>query len=171
MQIQSFEPISNDKSVVLILGTMPGIASLNTGEYYGHKDNLFWDIIFRVCSPEWKNDELVMSDFETKKELLLDNGIALWDVLQFCDRKGSLDKDIKNKIHNDFDTFFLNHQSIKTVFFNGKKAAEYFKDCQSSLIVSNEIQFITLPSTSPSNTTNSFFILKEWTQIRNFIKK
>ena len=59
MQIQSFEPIVNEKSIVLILGTMPGLASLKTGEYNGHRDNIFWDIMFRICIPDWPCDQVV----------------------------------------------------------------------------------------------------------------
>ena len=148
---------------------MPGIASLSSGEYYGHKNNLFWDIIFRVCNPDWKNEELVTANFEEKKALLLDKKIALWDVLQFCERKGSLDKDIKNQVFNDFHTFFIEHPNIKAIFFNGKDAAKYFEEYKAEPSISNGKEFITLSSTSPSNSTNSFLILKEWLQIRKFI--
>lgn len=169
METKCFEPIADAESTVLILGTMPGLASINAGQYYGHKDNLFWDIIFRVCNPDWKIEELVTADYDTKTKLLLTNHIAVWDVLQFCDRKGNLDKDIINKILNDFENFFQKHPNIKIVFFNGKKAAEYFEELKSELVISNNRIFITLPSTSPSNTTNSFYILKEWLQIRSHL--
>ncbi|AMS28000.1 hypothetical protein AEM51_00350 [Bacteroidetes bacterium UKL13-3] len=169
MEIKCFNPIADNQATVLILGTMPGLASLKAGQYYGHPDNLFWDIIFRVCIPDWRNDELVSADYETKIKLLRTNRIAVWDVLQFCDRKGSLDKDIINQIHNDFIQFFQKYSQIKTVFFNGKKASEYFEKNKSETAISDNRVFITLPSTSPSNTTNSFYVLKEWLQIRNYL--
>ena len=167
MQIESFEPIVNDKSTVLILGTMPGVASLKAKQYYGHPDNLFWDIMFRVCSQDWKCDEVVSTDYETKKILLLKNKIALWDVLKFCDRKGSLDRDILNQIHNDFKSFFAKYPNIKKVFFNGKSAAEYFENYRNETTIFSNRTFTTLQSTSPSNTTNSFYILNQWKQILN----
>jgi hypoxanthine-DNA glycosylase len=169
METKCFEPIADKESKILILGTMPGLASIKAGQYYGHQDNLFWDIIFRVCIRDWKIDELVLSDYDTKVKLLLTNNIALWDVLQFCDRKGNLDKDIINQIYNDFKSFFQKYPNIKTVFFNGKKAAEYFEKLKLEIVVINNRIFITLPSTSPSNTTNSFFVLKEWLQLRNHL--
>lgn len=169
MDITSFQEIVNKESTILILGTMPGIASLEAKQYYGHPNNLFWDIIFRVCNPYWKIEDLVSENYEDKKNLLIENQIALWDVLRFCNRKGNLDKDIRNKVHNDFKTFFQENNKIKTVFFNGKKAAEYFNDYKTDSEIFENRTFITLPSTSPSNTMNSFSILREWLQIRKYI--
>lgn len=170
MQIESFGHIADHNSKILILGTMPGNDSLKANEYYGHRNNLFWDILFRVCIPEWKCDEVVSVDYKTKINLLITNRIAVWDVLKFCDRKrSSLDKDIRNKIHNDFKTFFQDHPKIDAVFFNGKEAANYFEDFRTESTIFSNRNFITLQSTSPSNKTNSFRILKEWMQIRNYI--
>lgn len=168
-QIKSFDAIVNTECKMLILGTMPGNDSLNAQEYYAHEDNLFWDIIFRICDKNWKMDELVEEDYETKKALLLKNKIAVWDVLKHCDRKGSLDKAIRNLAHNDFKYFFTKHSNIKHVFFNGKKAKEYFDEFNSIPEIFEGRDFIPLPSTSPSNKMNSFYILKEWMQIRNYI--
>lgn len=170
MQIESFKYIADQNSRVLILGTMPGNDSLKSSEYYGHPNNLFWDIMFRICIPEWKCDEVVSADYKTKENLLITNHIALWDVLKFCDRKeSSLDKHIRNQIHNDFRFFFKEHPKIRAVFFNGKLAAKYFEDFQTEQSISKDRIFITLQSTSPSNKTNSFKTLKEWIQIRNYI--
>ena len=105
---------------------MPGLASIKAGQYYGHPDNLFWDIIFRVCIPDWKIDEVVSADYSTKVKLLQTNNIAVWDVLQFCNRSGSLDKEIINQIHNDFKDFFQNYPKIKTVFFQREKGGRVF---------------------------------------------
>ena len=167
MQIESFDPIVDSQSVVLILGTMPSVASLNAKQYYGHPDNLFWDIIFRVCIQGWKCDEVVSTEYNVKQDLLLKNKIALWDVLKFCDRKGSLDRDILNQIHNDFINFFSKYPGIKNIFFNGKSAEKYFANYKKEPIIYLNRTFTTLQSTSPSNTTNSFHILKQWRQILN----
>ena len=154
MQTKSFGSIVNKNSKVVILGTMPGVVSINTGEYYGNSNNLFWDIIFRICYPNWINNELVSCNYETKKQLLLSRNIALWDVLEYCERKGSLDKDIRNQICNDFTTFFQKYPHIKTVFFNGKEAEKYFKELISEKIIFDDRKFIRLQSTSPRNPTN-----------------
>lgn len=168
--LKSFQPIVDQNSRVLILGTMPGAESLRKGEYYAHEDNLFWDIIYRVCKPDWPITELVNADFIDKKRVLLDNGIALWDVLGICDRKGSQDKHIRNEVRNDFSAFFIQYPQLKYIFFNGKKAEEYFTEAKYGEQIFKGRQFKQLPSTSPSNTMNSFYILKEWMQLRTLIK-
>ena len=149
---------------------MPGNDSLKSSEYYGHHNNLFWDIIFRVCCPEWKIDEVVSVDYDTKINLLIKNNIALWDVLKYCDRdESSLDKDIRNQIHNDFKSFFQEYNKIKVVFFTSQKAAKYFDDFKPEPLIFDNRTFITLQSTSPFNRTNSFRILNDWMQIRNYL--
>lgn len=154
MQSHSFEPIASPNASVLILGTMPGIKSLELGQYYGHKQNNFWKILFTI----FKED--LTDDYEAKKEFILKNNLAVWDVLKYCDRIGSLDSAIKNEIINDFDTFLKEHPNIKTILFNGQKAAAFFKKYIS---VGDNYKLITLPSTSPANASKSFELKrKEW---------
>ena len=160
--INSFEPISSKNSEILILGTIPGEVSLRNKEYYGHKNNLFWDILFRVIDDHWNCKIIVEVDYNTKINLLLDNNIALWDVLDCCERNGSLDTQIKNEFKNDFKLFFTNHPNIKTIFFNGKKASDYFLSITNMLPEFKSYNQIVLQSTSPRNTTNTFYILYEW---------
>lgn len=169
MTTNCFEAIADHNSKIIILGTMPGVASLLANQYYGHQDNLFWDIMFRVLDKNWNCEEVVSVDYETKKNILLKNGVALWDVLKYCDRKGSLDTAIKNEIKNDLFNFFSQHPKIKTIFFNGQKAHKYFNELKNEINDIDQIQQFVFQSTSPSNTKNSFQILKEWTTIRNFI--
>lgn len=154
MESYSFEPIASPNATILILGTMPGIKSLELGQYYGHKQNNFWKLVFTIFK------ENITDDYETKKEILLKNNIALWDVLKYCDRVGSLDSAIKNEITNDFEAFLKEHSHIKTILFNGQKAAAFFKKY---IPVSDNYKLITLPSTSPANASKSFEIKrKEW---------
>lgn len=169
--ISSFEPLVNDDSEILILGTMPSETSLKFQQYYAHKNNLFWDIIFRIYVPNIKEFDLVPEDYGVKKNILLENKIALWDVLKHCNRKGNLDKEIKNTIKNDFLDFFKKYPKIKFIYFNGKMAENYFNDfhVNTSLIKDNR-KFVVLPSTSPTNSQNSFLILKIWKQeLKNII--
>jgi hypoxanthine-DNA glycosylase len=154
MKSFSFAPISSKKANVLILGTMPGTKSLELNQYYGHNQNNFWKFMFHILKEDFSND------YETRKALLQKNNIALWDVLQFCDRVGSLDSAIKNEIANDFETFLEQYPSIKTIVFNGQKAAAFFKKY---VHLKKEYQLITLPSTSPANASKSFQSkLEEW---------
>lgn len=170
METQSFDHISDTNSKIIIIGTIPGKESLKSGQYYNHPNNLFWDIIYRVCYPEWPQNKVVNDSYDLKKKMLIDNRIALWDVLKFCDRKeSSLDKHIRNQIHNDFDSFFSEYKNIKAVFFNGQKAAHFFNDFKNNSHIFENRDFFTLQSTSPSNKTNSFRILNQWLQIRDHI--
>lgn len=143
---------------------MPGNESLRTGEYYAHSSNHFWDIIFRVLIDEYYQFNLVQKTemYRDKVSLLLKNKIALWDILKNCDRKGNLDKYIRNEIKNDFDAFFSNHEKINKIIFNGKKAHKYFTESFSHIIEDRNLRVAILNSTSSTNPNNVFGILNEW---------
>lgn len=154
MKSFSFAPIASQDATILILGTMPGIKSLELNQYYGHNQNNFWKFMFLILQEDFSND------YQTRKALLQKNNIALWDVLQFCDRIGSLDSAIKNEIANDFETFLEQHPNIKTILFNGQKAAAFFKKY---VHLKKEYHLITLPSTSPANAGKTFQSkLEDW---------
>ena len=127
---------------------MPSIKSLQAKQYYAHPRNSFWFIMSALFAD---NREL---DYEQKKTLLLDNRIALWDVLKSCHRKGSLDSSIKNSTieANDFNSFFAEHKSIKAVYFNGARAEqEYRKHVLPTLDKKfSAMEYTRLPSTSPA---------------------
>ncbi len=139
----SFPPISNPNAKILILGTMPGEQSLFKSQYYGHGGNQFWKIMF-ICLNEPFTD-----DYEIKKNLLIDNKIALWDVLQHCKRQGSSDNAIVDEFPNDFQQFFKSHPNVRTILFNGNNAAEYY---QKYVGYDSKFKYDVLPSTSPANT-------------------
>ncbi|TRX15945.1 DNA-deoxyinosine glycosylase [Flavobacterium franklandianum] len=154
----SFSPISHPNATVLILGTMPGAQSLALQQYYGHPRNAFWKIIFSVLETPFA------TDYEQRKSILLENRIALWDVLEACVREGSLDSAIEQEVPNDFDSFLKAHLNIKHIYFNGQKAANFFKQ---HIAVSDSYHQATLPSTSPANAGMSFEKkLLEWEIIR-----
>lgn len=155
--ICSFPPIVNNETEVLILGTMPGATSLEKQEYYAYKQNHFWRIIFTLFG------KLPVSDiFEEKVKVLQQNNIGLWDVLAYCERKGSLDIHIKNHQENDFIALFEEFPKIKKIIFNGKESHKYF------LKKFGQIEGITyhvMPSTSPANTTSFENKLKSWSEV------
>ncbi|GEC78855.1 DNA-deoxyinosine glycosylase [Flavobacterium aquatile] len=154
----SFKPISNKDATILILGTMPGEQSILLDQYYGHSRNNFWKLLFTIFETPFSED------YENRKALILNNNIALWDVLQVCERQGSLDSAIKNEVINDFEYFLKNHPKINHIFFNGQKAASFFKK-----YVSLEKDYPTtiLPSTSPANAGKTFEEkLSEWKKIK-----
>lgn len=154
MKSFSFDPITSNNANILILGTMPGTKSLELNQYYGHKQNNFWKFMFTILKEDFSDD------YQIRKALLQKNNIALWDVLQFCDRVGSLDSAIKNEIANDFESFLETHSNIKTILFNGQKAAAFFKKY---VHLNKTYNLITLPSSSPANASKSFNSkLEEW---------
>nr|WP_294923249.1 DNA-deoxyinosine glycosylase [uncultured Flavobacterium sp.] len=164
MKSFSFAPITTADATILILGTMPGTKSLEIQQYYGHPQNNFWRFMFEILNEDFSKD------YDARKALLIKNKIALWDVLQYCERIGSLDSAIKNEITNDFEQFLKQHPTIKTIFFNGQKAATFFKK-HVSLKNNKDYNLITLPSTSPANASKPFETkLNEWKIIRQFIK-
>lgn len=155
--IHSFAPYVNSKTEILILGTMPGIASLEKQEYYAHKRNHFWRIMYTLLRA------LPISEiFEEKIKLLESHHIGLWDVLQHCERKGSLDVHIKNQKENDFETLFQKHPSIHKIVFNGKESHCYFTKKFGQI---KGITYYVMPSTSPANTMSFEKKLEIWSTI------
>ena len=146
--VTGFPPIADNNAVILILGSMPSIKSLEAGQYYAHPRNSFWFIMTKLLA------NMSDLDYEERTALLLHNRIALWDVLNTCQRKGSLDSSIKNEtaVANDFNSFFNNHPSIKAVYFNGARAQqEYHKHILPTLDAKfSAIEYKRLPSTSPA---------------------
>lgn len=161
MKSFSFSPISSSDSKILILGTMPGTKSLELNQYYGHNQNNFWKFMFLILKEEFS------TDYEIRKNLLIRNNIALWDVLQFCNRVGSLDSAIKNEIANDFESFLKTHSKIEYILFNGQKAASFFKKY---IHLNKEYKTFILPSTSPANAGKTFQDkLNEWKVIETLL--
>ena len=152
--INSFPPFVNSQTKILILGTMPGIASLEKQEYYAHKRNHFWKIMYTLL------DNLPISEvFQEKIQMLQAHKIGLWDVLENCERKGSLDIHIKNQKENDFETLFKEFPGISKIVFNGKESHKYFLKKFGQI---KGITYYLMPSTSPANTMSFDNKLKIW---------
>ena len=115
-RINSFPPFIDKDSKILILGSVPGVKSLEMQQYYAHPQNHFWKIMFHLLA------EPVTSDYEEKLAILQRNGIAVWDTIESCVRKGSKDTDIKNEEANDIAKLLKEFPNIKAVFCNGQKA-------------------------------------------------
>jgi double-stranded uracil-DNA glycosylase len=150
---QGFPPIENPSARVLILGSMPGIASLRAGQYYAHPRNQFWPILGVLLSRD-----LVALPYPDRVQCLIDAGIALWDVLHSCQRPGSLDADIApdSIVANDFHPFFARHPALTHVFFNGATAEQQFKRRVQVQIAFPQLQSHRLPSTSPAHAALDF---------------
>ena len=152
--INSFPPVVDQNTEVLILGTMPGAMSLEKQEYYGYPRNQFWKIMYTLFA------ELPVADeFETKIALLQRNNIGLWDVLEACERKGSLDINIKNQTENDIRGLLHKHPKIRKILFNGKESFRFFVKKFGEPM---DIEHHVMPSTSPANTTSFDKKLEAW---------
>ena len=140
--VASFPPFVSEDSEILILGTMPGQVSLETGEYYAKSGNIFWRII-----QELYHQGKPFCGYEDKLSCLKSNHIALWDTLKSASRAGSLDKDITGECLNNIDEFLRCHSNIKKIVFNGKKPSTYYHP---------SIPYSIALSTSPANNSFSY---------------
>ena len=147
--IYSFPPIENASAERLILGSMPGKASLSAQQYYAHPRNHFWDFMSSILGVE------VSLPYALRCRALVERRIALWDVLKVCTRSSSLDSDIDESsiVANDFHTFLSEHPGIKCIYFNGAKAETIYRRYVLPGLPVHQaaIQTLRLPSTSPAN--------------------
>ena len=151
-RVRSFAPIADRNARVLILGSMPGRASLQAGQYYAHRRNAFWRIVAELLDID------PGAPYRARARALRSAGIALWDVLHSCVRRGSLDTMIERDTEtaNDFRAFLRDHPKITRVFFNGAKAESSFRRHVSREIGRIPLRFSRLPSTSPANASVPF---------------
>ncbi|OFZ98335.1 MAG: DNA-deoxyinosine glycosylase [Betaproteobacteria bacterium RIFCSPLOWO2_02_FULL_62_17] len=158
-RVRSFQPIEDKNAKVLILGSMPGRASLAAGQYYAHGQNAFWRVISELLRLD------AVTPYERKVQALKAARIAVWDVLRSCTREGSLDARIErdSQVANDFRSFFRAHPGITRVFFNGAMAEACFKRHVLQNVDDDSISYVRLPSTSPAHASLSFEQkLKAW---------
>ena len=144
--VHSFEPVYDKDSEILILGTLPSVKSRENNFYYGHKQNRFWKVLATLLK------EPVPYTIVEKKAMLLAHRIALWDVIQSCDIKGSSDSSIKNVQPTDIG-MILEKTNVTQIYANGNKAGQLYKRYQFPV---TGIEATVLPSTSPANAAWSF---------------
>ena len=144
--VHSFEPVYDKDSEILILGTLPSVKSRENNFYYGHKQNRFWKVLATLLK------EPVPETIEEKKAMLLAHRVALWDVIQSCDIKGSSDSSIKNVQPTDIG-MILEKTNMTQIYANGNKAGQLYKRYQFPV---TGIEATVLPSTSPANAAWSF---------------
>jgi hypoxanthine-DNA glycosylase len=151
-RVRSFKPIGDREAKVLVLGSMPGRASLAAGRYYAHPQNAFW----RITSELLRFDPA--SPYGKRVRALRTARIAVWDVLRSCRREGSSDAMIENEtlVVNDFRWFFRLHNKVTHVFFNGAKAEACFRRHVLPELARDSLTCLRLPSTSPANASMSF---------------
>lgn len=145
--LQGFAPIVGKHARVLILGSMPGAASLRAAQYYAHPRNQFWPIMGALVGAD------PALPYTQRLDRLTTAGIALWDVFARCEREGSLDAHIHDDtaVANDFAGFFASQPAIRTVLLNGGKAAQSFRRIVLPALSDHELVCVRLPSTSPAH--------------------
>lgn len=154
----TFEPIFNEESKVLILGTFPSVKSRESDFYYGHPQNRFWKLIAAITGCE------NYSTIEEKKKMLLDNKIAVWDTISSCDIVGSSDSSIINVVPTDISGL-LKKTNIQKIYTNGSKSYELYNKY---LLKQTGIEAIKLPSTSPANARFTLDkLIEQWSIILN----
>lgn len=144
-QIHPIPPLYGENSHTLILGSFPSVKSREAGFFYGHPQNRFWRVLAAVFGAD------VPETVEQKKQLVLLNGLALWDVIASCEIKGSSDTSISSVVPNDLNVI-LENSNIKRIFVNGKTAEKYYNKYQ---LEKTGIPCVTLPSTSSANAAYS----------------
>ncbi|MDP9199952.1 MAG: DNA-deoxyinosine glycosylase [Pseudomonadota bacterium] len=152
-RIAGFPPVERPGARVLILGSMPGVASLEAGEYYAHPHNLFWPIMAELLGFD------PTASYAKRTAALAAAGIALWDVVGSCVRPGSLDSAIDDDtlVANDFAAFLGQHRRIARVCFNGRKAeSAWRRHVNPELPPTRKLDYRLLPSTSPAHAGMSY---------------
>ncbi|QIY89437.1 DNA-deoxyinosine glycosylase [Chryseobacterium gallinarum] len=160
-RIFSFPPIIDSQSQILILGSIPGGKSLEKQQYYAHPQNKFWRIILTLVNEEFTED------YAQRIATIKKHHIALWDVIDSCERKGSLDSEIKNEEANQIAGLLETHPNIKAIFCNGGKS---YKNLVKLLGKDSDLPVFLLPSTSPAYTIPFEKKLEEWKKILCFLK-
>jgi len=139
-----FPPIAGKSAGVLILGTFPSPVSRERGEYYGNPQNSFWRIMFEVLGLPFEKD------YAAKTGLLIDHGVALWDVVESCEAASAADTDIKNPLYNTDIPGLAAQLGVRRILFNGGNAYTMYRRGI------GETGRLVLPSTSPANARYSF---------------
>jgi hypoxanthine-DNA glycosylase len=151
--VHPIEPIYDSNSRILILGSFPSVKSREEGFFYGHPQNRFWRVIAAVFEDE------VPATVPKKREFLLRNRVALWDVIASCEITGSSDASIRNVQVNDLSRI-MNTADIRNIYVNGKTAEKLFKRNIKAYSAT------VLPSTSPANAAWSLERLtEEWRRL------
>ena len=142
-------PVADEQARVLILGSMPGKASLLARQYYAHPRNTLWRLLGEIYQFNWQ------AEYVERCASLINAKVALWDVLKTCTRTSSLDSDIVESsiVANDIGDFLSRHPDIRHIYFNGAKAQQIFQRHIEPDLTTSQLQIPTrrLPSTSPAN--------------------
>lgn len=154
--LRSFEPVLDARTRVLILGSMPGEASLAAGQYYAHPRNQFWRLLSQLIG-----EDLVALPYARRLARLKAHRIGLWDVIAACERTGSLDSAIRNAQANDFAQLHRRCPALTRIGFNGQTSGKFARQ-----FAAGGYATLVLPSSSPAHASLSFEQkLQRWRQL------
>lgn len=154
-----FDPVLDERTRLLVLGSLPGDRSLAVQEYYGNRQNKFWLLMSDVIGVE-----LVPLPYPSRLKALLANGVGLWDVVAEAHRPGSLDSRIRARSDNDLRALLAHHPNIKAIAFNGGTAAKLGMKVLGSHAANYQIE--KLPSSSPAHTLGYAEKAARWQALR-----
>ena len=158
--LRALPPVAASDARLLVLGSMPGAESLRRRQYYANPRNQFWRVAFTAFG------ETDPEAYPERVAFLLAHRIALWDVLETCERKGSLDTNIaRGSEHpNDIAGFLRRHSGVRTIALNGGKAAQLFQSLVAPHLGStaSTLEVLAMPSTSPAHTTPFAAKMTRW---------
>lgn len=156
--LASFPPVVARDTRTLILGSLPGAASLAASQYYGHPRNGFWKLLSEITG-----EDLVAMAYEDRLQTLLGHRIGLWDVVAAARRKGSLDSNMRDIVHNDLADLLKQLPGLATIAFNGGTAERIGRKALGELAARYRI--LTLPSSSPAFTLPYADKLARWKEL------
>jgi len=144
MIVHSFPPVIDERSVLLVLGSMPGRASLAAHQYYGNPRNHLWAILYALFEGGSPDDS-----YDLRLAFALRQRVALWDAIAACEREGSLDANIKDSVPNDIPGLLRRYPQVKTIVCNGSKSLAELKRHHGSAPEVASRTVLRMPSTSP----------------------
>lgn len=162
VKCRSFPPIVSAACRVIVLGSMPGVASLRAQQYYAHPRNAFWPILGALWGVN-----VADATYEARVALALSHRIAIWDVAEACEREGSSDSAMRNSTINDFAGFFAAYPEIHSIFFNGRQAMTLFARLAGD--AAGDRRRVLLPSTSPAHVIPFQEKLAAWRTLRSYL--
>ena len=159
----SFPAVADMRTRVLVLGSLPGDASLRAAQYYAHPQNQFWRLMEAVVG-----GPLAGEPYETRLEILREAGVGLWDVIRQARRTGSLDTAIRDHMPNRLAAFVEGLPQLRAIGFNGGKASQIGRKALAA--VEGGPVLITLPSSSPAHASVPFAGKQaEWIALKAFL--
>lgn len=162
LKLHNIDPVYSSDSKILILGSFPSVKSRESQFFYAHPQNRFWKVLTALYAPDGGAE---LDTVDKKREFLLNNKIAVWDVIQSCEITGSSDSSIKNVKVNDLKRI-LSAADIEAIFSNGATSYNlYMKYCADKLGRPS----LKLPSTSPANAAYSLErLIEAWSAIKDY---